>query len=493
MPGPRRRQTSAGFAVMPSSTRSTAVALTSQHPRIWLDDLPLEVTCRIASFVRRDDLASKNRACLSTLHLAESSEHMRQSVLEACSYQLCFPTPEKVRWAALFGDSIRSIKTGGELSYCDGVIHLLKAPTLTSATIPNKKACLESVSRASALKRLSVEFSDHSSVLFLLNALKRLNLVELRLRCVRRCVFKDLFPTREAWAELANLCPKVSVLEVNCICTAKPVELSQYINKFRNLRELTFNRPVADRTLEYLRVLPSVHLRHVCNGGLAMRDQVELAGKIREPVVAIESSYFPMNSKNSLINEDHVAMLRTCPHLVKLDLHLLKGAEAKIPKLEKLKSLRLRWEHSVFEGPNGRDEVYHEPSKQFFNRIIGIAHNLKVLSLFRVRIPLQIVKQILGHTGSNLLEFGTSIAGQDEEPQERLVEIFDFARDHNPSLQKLEVFGQPGAHKDGLSHDFCAYWRNAIHHALGKLKTRAPQLEVKELNNYVNKWLVPGA
>lgn len=418
---------------------------------------------------------------------------MRLAVLEACAYQLSFPIPEKIRWAAIFAHSIRSIKTGCDLAYFDGVIHLLKAPTLRVACIPNKSDYLESISRAAGLQSLSVEFSDYSPVHFLLNALKRLNLVELRLKCSHSCLFKHLFPTREAWFELATLCPNVSVLEINCICSADQVELSQFINKFRNLRQLTFNRPVANRTVDFLRILQSVSLRHVCNGGLTMREQLQLAAKIKGPVVAIESSYFPMHSKDSLINDDLVALLATCPRLVKLDLHLLRGAEEKIPQLRELRSLRLRWQYSVVEGPAGPEERYHRPSPRFFQRVVSMALNLKILCLFRVCIPMEELERILRMTGARLEVFGMSIVGQDEKAQVRLLNVMELVRCNNSSLRRLEVFAQPLLPKEGLSMAFCTYWHDKLFHALWLLKRRIPMLEVKELCRYINIWLCPFA
>lgn len=224
-----------------------------------------------------------------------------------------------------------------------------------------------------------------------------------------------------------------------------------------------------------------------------MREQLQLAAKIKGPVVAIESSYFPMHSKNSLVNDDLVALLATCPHLVKLDLHLLRGAEGKMPQLSQLRSLRLRWEHTVVQAPAGTEECYYQPSSHFFDRVLTMAPNLKVLCLFRVCIPVENLEAILTLTGAALEVFGTSIGGQNEDAQVRLLKVMQLLRYHNPCLRRLELFGQPALPTGGLSRAYCTYWKGVIFHALRLLKSRTPMLDVKELCSYINKWLYPVA
>lgn len=461
----------------------------------WLDELPLEVCTRIAVFARRVEIS--NDQSPAVLNLAEVSEKMRIAVVEAFSHELRFPVEEEHRWERLFWNGIRKLTTDCFLN--KSVSRLLKSPTLRSATIPNLSAYLEAISRAPRLIALSVEFADRSplesfnqSVRILLTSLKALNVRELHLKCVGICIFKDVFRSQEAWLELAGLCPKLSVLVIVCICSCAEVELSQFVNNLRSLRKFTFNRPVSKRTILSLQNIESVSLRHVWDGGLSMQEQCDVAVKIGKPVTGIESSFFPLCSRPSLVTEDGVASLSNCIRLSELDMHLIAGAERRFPALRELRSLRLRWENGYVDGLCSREEEYHSPDPQFFTRVVDMAPNLKTLCLFKVRISLKDIRYLLSKTASSLEVFGTSIAGQEEPAEKRIVAVINVLGKHSHSLQKLEIFGYPHLQRNEFTSEYCVYWRRRIFSVTKVLQRRSPLFDDRELILFVNKWLVLG-
>lgn len=471
------------------------IATSHDYSGNWLDALPLGVCTRIAGFVRR--IGNSCDESPAILNLSEVSEKWRVAVVEAFSHELIFPIEEEHRWERVFRGSIRKITTDCFMN--KSVSRLLKSPTLRSATIPNFSVYLEAISKAPRLKMLSIEFADRSppeslnqSVHILLTTFKVLNLHELRLKCVGICVFKDVFRCREAWLELAGLCPNLSVLDIVCICSCAEVELSQFVNNLPYLRKFTFNRPVSKRTIFSLRDIESVSLRHVWDGGLSMQGQCELAVKIGEPVTGIESTFFPLCARPSLVTENGVASLSNCLRLAKLDMHLTAGAERTFPASRELRSLRLRWETFYVDEPFSRKEQYHSPNAQFLTNVVDMAPKLSTLCLFKARISLKDIVDLLSKTGSTLEVFGTSIAGQDEPAEERIVAVIDILGKHNHSLQRLDIFGYPHLQRNESTSDFCLYWRRRIFRVTKVLQRRAPLFDHRELILFVNKWLVLG-
>lgn len=484
-----------------SSCHSEARCKRQIHPghtcsENWLDGLPPEVCTRIAHFARQNETTDYDSG--SILNLAEVSEKQGKAVVEAFAHELRFPLEDAQRWASIFRMHIRKLSTGCFLN--ETVCHLLRSPTLLSVTIPNFSVYLEAISRAPRLMALSIELADRSplepfvrSVHIFLTALKALNLRELRIKCVGICVFKDVFRTREAWLELAGLCPNLSTLEIVCICGSKEVELSHFVNNLPRLQRFTFNRPVSKRTLLALRQIESVSLRHVWDGGLSMREQCELAVKIGEPVTGIESTFFPLCARPSLLTEDGVASLSKCKRLSELDMHLRAGAERSFPNLPELCSLRMRWEDSsvdLLHGQGGRDR-FHAPSPPFFIQVASMAPNLRTLCLFKIQISLIELTEMLSRVGSRLEIFGTSITGQDEPAEVRTVQVLDILARNNRSLQNFEIFGYPQLHPSQSTAAFCRHWRRRIQCAMKVLQRRCPQFDNRELRQFIQKWLVP--
>lgn len=455
----------------------------------WLDELPIEICVRIARFTHLTD--KNNNGATSLLNLAEVSDKQRMAVTESLSYEIRFPITHEERWARVFRNEVRRLVADCFLK--ESICHLLRSPTLHSATIPNLSVYLEAVSRSQTLKSLSIDFADrspleplfHSVYLFFI-ALKALDLEELRIKCVGICVFKDILRSREAWADLAGFCPNLSMLEIVCMCSSKQVELSQVVSGMPSLRTFIFSRPVSHRTLSALRQVDSVTLRNVWDGRLSMCDQCNLAVKIGQAVTGIESIFFPVSVRPSFLTEDDVAALSICKRLTKLDVYLTAGAERSFPYLPELLSLRMRWED--VRSDDRRDQ-FHAPRRQFYGRVLNAAPNLRIFELFKIRISLRDLSQILSKLGSRLEVFGTSITGQKEPFHLRLLELLNLLSQHNHSLKNLEIFGYPHLFPNGDNAAFRTHWTEKILSAVKVLRRRSPFFDDSELTRFTHKWL----
>lgn len=470
------------------------------HSKNWLDVLPIEVCSRLAVHVDSEsfvyDGIDHKSSSSSLPSLAEVSEKQRTAVLEYLSYRLGFPHEDDGRWLSIFRNEFKSVRIG---YYFPGsqnrpVVSLLSAPSLRSADVENRSTYLRAVSNASCVSELTVRFAENSPLRSFFNALKKLNLTKLSLRCFRSntwlpliCVTRDLFEPEEARNRLAALCPNLESLDVSCACVDGNTESTACLvpEMFPNLRELTINRPLPQASIPYLRRLDSITLRNFRQGS---QIQCKFASVVGSPVVAIEDAYLHLNHLSSpgtgeVVRCSEAALLQACPRLQKLELFIERGAENELPHFRELHTLQLHWEGTVVEddqAPENRRERYYAPSQSFFRRIAESAVSVKVLYLLRARIDRESLLGMLRALGHNLRAFGASVTDQEESPCQRIDVMLRGAIQHAPLLERLQFGGSSFLVPDRSSFEVKMYWRTRILHGLNVLHRRAPQLDVTE-------------
>lgn len=471
--------------------------------RFLLDELPLEICCRIVAYVSRCNtyyLPTTVQARFqtrSTLALAETTPKQRMAVQVLFSHQLLVQMDNMERWINVFNavQNIDVVQNSPHLDPCKyvSVLELLNTKNLCVATIPIRPEYVRIASKWTMLRELHIDINriSHARYMVLMTALKKLkNLTSLSLVCTCRlqCFFADHLYNQAAFMDLASRCSKLKCLRVLCSCRKpRQVDFGPLVDTFPHLQRLEINKHLPDYALSYLQMRESVILRGM------PEDACRYAAEIGHAVTGITSFVDSFDNAlwpASLADGTDIRLLGKCRRLEKLHLDLRKYAERSFPTvLTNLRSLRLKW-------IRGNDWCCLEAG--WLTKLVGRTPELRELSLIGVQICFMELKNALQRIGLKLHTFETSSIGQDERPAQRVLGLIDTVTKYNYEVREfcvrdIDKYGKENfeAIDNQIGDKEKAMLERQFGRSIVLLHRRAPMLDLVNMKDTFHRLLGP--
>lgn len=465
--------------------------------KLWLDILPLELRCRIASYV------SGGEQTYSALCLAQTNLTQRQAVLSTLSYKLHLSVENLYgpQWMDVFGhetqtlvvkdDYARLLELGGD----PDPFTFIGAPPLRRVEILDEPWVLRVVAMSTSVRELKISIYGLAPLHLLQRTLASLgkdkHLTSLELECAvvckSVCPFNRITQNNPLPEALQECSPKLSVLKTMCIYHSHhETPIWRALVLLPTLSEVTVVSYPPEFVLGKLRSIRSVRICSVPNG-------FQLAMELGRNVISLQSSQG--------LSAAEVAALSKCPRLLQLDIDVKKGAEASLLTLlqsaTSLRSLKLKW-------PRAQEWIalkYRWNGFWFCNangnailRAVQLAPDLVELDLRYVRIPPVELENILLGIGPRLKHYGTSIWDQDEAPFDHLETLIRMLTRYCSGLRSFAVSESIGQERELFETVYIAeeplerrkQRESRLQYALRVLKRTAPMVHTQELETFIS-------
>lgn len=430
----------------PAASRSKREALspvscTGSLSPFWLDELPAELSERIARFV------SRGRSCEALLHLAKTSAPQHAAAVAAHDYKPALHSlsdrKSGAKWAQVFGGHVR------EVTY-------LKSDWQVSFQH------LRSLVLGSQLRRFTFELSDDERLPVLLpqrswddvevdliitdedpfeRALQTIRLVK-----PRRVTFSgwspendyDLLNREEGKILIQDLFEEltcVSEVQVHwCEGLTHWLCLLLSLLPGRTSLDITTDFPLD--ALQKLREVDEISISQCERAVGNVWDFIELGQAV------VELKIEPV-LREYVVSAQYLARLAEWfPNLRRLDISLEVGSETHLAgtmsKLTKLKDLALSWEGKS-EGEEG--ERYHRPTPGMILEGVKRCNRLSNVRLEKVELDAEEIADMLRHLGGNVQWFSTDLSHGPELRGPELLKgaltVVGAAAQHCPALRWL--------------------------------------------------------
>lgn len=408
---------------------------------MWLDLLPLDICERIAAHVSG---GSQNR---EALFLAEASRRQRRAILRVLRFKFENSTEKgseqlslNARWANIFSSDTKAIKFPPEafpIRYQDSSdsLALFKAPKLRTVSIWDDPIVLLAAGQSKSIRELEIYLTSYSPPNLIFETLSALKLTNLKIHCWEEtpeslCLFKHMSSSKSKQAMLANVCPGLTSLEINCDCSADVDPLVNVLPTISSLREVKI-RLARKSSMPYLRRFHSVKVFDLIN----CHQAVEMALLIGIPITEISSC--------ARLDSDEICGLSCFPRLTVLRCTMGEEAEYALADiawtLTSLRVLDLSWRTPLEITRRENATCLADIESGVLLDTVRALPNLMELHLTYLYISLSEIVAILKCLGSRLEKLGTDIWDQEKRPIERLECLLYCASKHNPSLRCLEV------------------------------------------------------
>lgn len=449
----------------------------SNVPRAqWLDELPLEICERIATYVSNGSLTA------DLLHLAQSSPKQGAAVIKSLDYKLTFVSSCPTRVMNGFVDLLKDNVAEANVAEVKNrnVSRVLEGRMLSAASITDYRAHLYAATALMQIRDLHLKIEALVPRKLVLRALASLPLTKIFIVCHHdrssRCPFLEPIP-------FAHACPDVISLSAKCRCHPRDPAPWRVLPHLQQVREVEIFDDLPKQWFPKVSTLESVKVFG--------RNAYITAATLGHSVTQLN-----LLEGASALTKNQLAVLRRC-RLTVLRARLAAHAEASLPQFcretPNLRVLELQWRHS--RETRSRCPFY---GVRFVRMLKGVllcaVKTLPVLCELRLlSVQLQMSELIaaLRFIGPRLRFFGTSIANQQEEPFDRLRGIVETTSVYNVDLREFYVSESAPMFPFGSfvlvgrleSLKEMAAKGALLAGVVQKLKRRAPALDSKSLDS----------
>lgn len=432
----------------------------------WLDRLPLELCGCIASHVTGGQVTENG------LHLARVSPCQRDAVLSSITIDFRDISRD---WVDIFLSDRKAFEAfngGFEFSQPNQPYHLnmFKTQSLRRVSISDDPGLFIAASKSTSIHEIDIELTDQIPRNVVFDLLSALKLTTLTLRCRAWweqdsvCIFQDPKYFNENRNALADSCPLLESIQVDCLCREDDPPFWSIFPGLTSLREVGFRSPTAE-VVEMLRDIESVKLFDLIDGHEAYQDAMKVG-----PAVTELRSY-------GRLHEEEIVELERCPRLSVLHCTIAEGSENSLidvaPSLPLLQELQLHW-HTPWEIDMDDDLPSYEIAPGALPHLVKALPSLIELRLSHIKVPLSEVLEIQKAFGRRLQVLEVHITSGKEEPLQCLEQVLYTASESNPSLRGLWILGAGlSENYEGSDSEYGEHARKALV-ALQRLQRKAP-------------------
>lgn len=403
--------------------------------RLWFDILPDDIYDYIAAMVTRGEQGQ------DALNLATACPELSRPIVSSLAFR-CVISPSISRptdWAGIFFPYVTELKMfrGVEPS----ALLICRARSLHTVHISDDPRLLRAISFNKSIRSLHIDVRNNVSIPLLLNTLSSLKLtaliVNIDVQVSLNCPFHPANPNKITPSQLHEACPLVTALFVKCSHTHTPEECPQLalMAEFPSLEIAVVDKdsPPPQAVIPLLRRIPKVNI-------LFTKNSLQLAAALGPNIIRLRIA--------ELLDEQQIASIIRCPHLIELALNLRASGNSALLKLccslKSLQSLRVTYEWEGIYALHSRMRKWWLGlplvwTAGIYPHIARSVPNLSNLVLPKASVPFTQLEEILKMTGQRLKTLALSVFDQDIPPVDYCERLLYTVWKFNPKLRQLSL------------------------------------------------------
>lgn len=400
---------------------------------IWLDRIPKELCCRIASYVSGGQITD------NALQLARVSTSQCNAVLLSLS---CDFTNISDEWVQVFMSSKLSFTSyNGGFQFTKKnrphYFYMFKSQQMRRVSISEDVNFLFAMGHMPSVRELDIEVTEQIPRDIVFELFSTLKLKKLTLRCRAwwehdsECLFNDRRYFNASYNALQRSCPGLESMHVDCLCQEENPPFWGVFLGLQSLREVKCRLPTA-AAMHKLRTLDSVQLFDLIDGQSAYGD-----------AIAVGAAVTDLRSLRRL-DEEAIAGLGACSRLSVLRCTIAEGCERALldvcGRLTRLKTLQINW-HTPWEIDMDDELPCYDLVEGVLPLLPKQLRGLREMRLCHIQVPLAEVVEMQRGFGKRLEVFEVHVRSEKEEPLECLERVLQTASECNASLRCLCLFG----------------------------------------------------